>query len=88
MCQDDLSVAQHEGMTDGRFREAEHLVYKGCELLLGFLLGFWTERVKATGRGEEPPRSVWPGKPGADSIFTATHLHRHEKSFLNTLIKP
>ena len=35
MCQDDLTGAQHEGMTDGRFREAEHLVKKGCELLPG-----------------------------------------------------
>lgn len=35
MFQDDLTAAQHEEMTGGRFSEAGHLIYKGCELLPG-----------------------------------------------------
>lgn len=35
MFQDDLTVAQREGMTGGRFGEAGHLICKGCELLPG-----------------------------------------------------
>lgn len=93
VCEDDLSVVQHEGDMGG-MRERPVANWEGqwvfsprdVNARIRFLLGFWTERVNTL--GEVRNHSGQCGLGGLVPIFAAAHLHRNEKSFLNTLIKP